>query len=295
MSVRIGVNPIMWSNDDLRSLGGETALQTCLRDAREAGYEGIELGHKFPRSAKPLAATLGAHGLALVSGWYSAALLHRDVRTELAAMRPHLDLLKAFGCRVLILCDTTGAVHGDRRVPLSARPVLTDSEWKRLTLRLTELAQATVTEGVQLAYHPHMGTVVQTGPEIDRLMAETEDSLKLLLDTGHLMFAGADPAAIARRHHGRIAHVHLKDVRLAVMQQALEQDVSFLESVIAGVFTVPSDGDIDFAAVMRSLMPYDGWLVVEAEQDPVKAPPLTYAKTGAAHVFESARRIGLIG
>ena len=128
MSVRIGVNPIVWSNDDLRSLGGDTPLETCLREAHEAGYDGIELGHKFPRDAATLTAVVGAHGLALVSGWYSSALLQRDVAAELGALRPHLDLLKALGCGVLILCETTGAVHDNRARPLSTRPVLTEAK-----------------------------------------------------------------------------------------------------------------------------------------------------------------------
>jgi len=294
MSVRIGVNPIVWSNDDLRSLGGDTSLETCLREAHAAGYDGIELGHKFPRDAAPLAAVVGAHGLALVSGWYSSALLQRDVAAELAALRPHLDLLKALGCGVLILCETTGAVHGDPAVPLSARPVLIEAEWQRLTRGLTELAAATAAEGVRLAYHHHMGTPVQTETEVDRLMAQTGDSVRLLLDTGHLAFAGADPVAVARRHRQRIAHVHLKDVRPALMQQALQQGWSFLDSVVAGVFTVPGDGSIDFAAVAQSIRPYDGWLVVEAEQDPARAPPLTYAKMGAAYVRAVAQQAGLL-
>lgn len=294
MSVRIGVNPIVWSNDDLRSLGGDTPLETCLREAREAGYDGIELGHKFPREAASLSAVLDAHGLALVSGWYSSALLQRDVAAELLALRPHLDLLKALGCRVVVLCETTGAVHGDRAAPLSSRPVLTEPDWRRMTQGLTALAEATAAEGVQLAYHHHMGTPVQTAAEVDRLMAQTGEHVRLLLDTGHLAFAGADPIAVARRHRHRIAHVHFKDVRPDVMHKALQQGWSFLDSVVAGVFTVPGDGSIDFAAVARSIVPYDGWLVVEAEQDPAKAPPLAYAKMGAAHTREVARGAGLL-
>lgn len=293
MSVRLGTNPIAWSNDDLRELGGATPLETCLGEARDAGFEGIELGHKFPREADALRRVLTAHGLALVSGWYSAALLERDAAAEMAAMRPHLDLLKALGCEVLILAETSGAVHGDLAAPLSRRPVLEEAEWTRLGIRLTALAEQAQAEGVAIAYHHHMGTVVQAEAEIDRLMAETGPALKLLLDTGHAAFAGADPVALARRHRGRIAHVHAKDVRHNVMDEARRRDLSFLDAVVAGVFTVPGGGMVDFPAVLRELPGYGGWLVVEAEQDPAKADPLTYARMGRANLAEYARAAGL--
>lgn len=284
--IRIGTNPIGWSNDDLRELGGATPLETCLSEARQAGYAGIELGHKFPRRPETLRPLLEAHGLDLVSGWYSASLRTRSVHDERAALRPHLDLLKAMECTVLIFAETSGAVHGDRATSLSRRPVMGDAEWRPFAARLTELADAVAAEGVALAYHHHMGTVVQSGADIDRLMATTGSSVKLLLDTGHAIFAGADPVALARRHRARIAHVHCKDARPAVMQEALGQDWSFLDAVVNGVFTVPGDGGVDFPLVLRELPAYSGWLVVEAEQDPVKAHPLTYARMG----YESLRR-----
>ena len=294
MAIRLGTNPIGWSNDDLQSLGGATPLETCLREAREAGFEGIELGHKFPRTPDALRAVLAAHGLDLVSGWYSSALLQRDAGTELAALRLHLDLLKALGCTVLILAETSGAVHAKRTARLSQRPVLRDPEWTLLAGRLTQLADAIAAEGVALAYHHHMGTVVQTGAEIDRLMAATGDSVRLLLDTGHATFAGTDPAALARHHRARIVHVHCKDVRRATLQTALADDLSFLDSVVAGVFTVPGDGMVDFTAVLGALSGYRGWLVVEAEQDPAKADPLVYARLGAANLRLLAQQAGLL-
>jgi myo-inosose-2 dehydratase len=280
MSIRLGTNPIAWSNDDLRTLGGTTPLETCLAEARQAGFAGIELGHKFPRDVGALRAVLDRHGLALVSGWYSSNLLQRDATEEMAAMRPHLELLRALGCEVLILAETTGAVHSDQAIPLSRRPVMPSGEWSRFAARLTELARMTRDAGLRIAYHHHMGTVVQTGAEIDRLMTETNDALGLLLDTGHATFAGADPVALAQAYRARIVHVHCKDVRSAVMADCLRKDRSFLHSVIEGVFTGPGDGAIDFAAVLRALPGYAGWLVVEAEQDPAKAHPLTYAQKG---------------
>lgn len=294
MTVRLGTNPIGWSNDDLRSLGGATPLATCLREARAAGFAGIELGHKFPRTPEALRDVLSVHELALISGWYSSALLERDAEAELAAMRPHLDLLKALGCTILIIAETTRAVHGERNVPLSHRPVLAEAEWRVLAPRLTCLAQSVAKEGVAVAYHHHMGTVVQTEVEIDRLMADTGECVRLLLDTGHATFAGVDAAALAQRHRARIAHVHCKDVRREMLRTALAEDWSFLDSVIAGAFTVPGDGMVDFAAVLGALNGYDGWLVVEAEQDPAKADPATYARLGAANLRRFARACGLL-
>jgi inosose dehydratase len=291
--IRIGTNPIGWSNDDLLELGGATPLETCLSEASQAGYAGIELGHKFPRHADTLRPLLRAHGLELVSGWYSASLRTRSVQDEYAALRPHLDLLKAMGSTVLVFAECSGAVHGDRAATLSRRPVMPDAEWHAFAARLTELADAVATEGVALAYHHHMGTVVQTAGEVDRLMAATGPSVKLLLDSGHATFAGADPATLARRHRARIAHIHCKDVRPAIMQQALDHDWSFLDAVVAGVFTVPGDGSVDFPAVLRELHNYNGWLVVEAEQDPVKAHPLTYAKLGYENLRRFAAQAGL--
>ena len=222
MAIRLGTNPIGWSNDDLRELGGSTPLETCLREAKQAGFEGIELGHKFPRTPDALRAVLNAAGLDLVSGWYSASLLTRDAKSEFEAMRPHLDLLKALGCHVLIIAETSNAVHGERGTPLSKRPVLGSGDWSRFCARFDELARATQDHGLALVYHHHMGTVVQTAEEIARLMDGTR-SLRLLLDTGHATFAGADPVALARQWHARVSHVHCKDVREHVMRSAQDR------------------------------------------------------------------------
>ena len=294
MTVRLGTNPIAWSNDDLRELGGATPLDTCLAEAKMAGYAGIELGHKFPRKEAALRPILERHGLALVSGWYSSDLLLRDAAAELQAMRGHLDLLKAMGCGVLILAETSNAIHGDRAVPLSRRPVLPDEDWKQFGRRLTELAEAVAEEGLDVAYHHHMGTVVQSEADIDRLMSSTGRALKLLLDTGHATFAGVDPVALARRYRARVAHVHCKDVRRDVMAVSQRLDRSFLDAVVAGVFTVPGDGMVDFPAVLTALPGYAGWLVVEAEQDPERAHPLTYARLGRENLDRYARQAGLI-
>jgi myo-inosose-2 dehydratase len=295
MTIRIGANPIGWSNDDMRELGGETPLEICLAEAKEAGFEGMELGHKFPREAEALRQALAPFRLACVSGWYSAELLRRDAEAEMRALRPHLDLLKAMGCAVLIFAETSNAIHGDRAVPLSRRPVLRAEEWKPFGRRLTEVGERTLAEGVRLVYHHHMGTIVQSPDDIAALMASTGEAVHLLLDTGHALWGGADPADLARRYRSRISHVHTKDVRKAVLEEARRKDWSFLDAVVAGVYTVPGDGMIDFTAVLGELRGYSGWVVVEAEQDPAKAHPLTYAKRGYAHVRRCLAEAGLLG
>jgi inosose dehydratase len=294
MSVCLGISPIGWSNDDLAELGGDMPLDTCLAEARESGFEGIELGHKFPRDPAILRHLLAYRGLRLISGWYSGRLLERSVAEELEAAEPHRALLAAMGCTVLVYAETTGGIAGDRTRPLSSRPSLPDGGWRDFGIRLTDLADRLADRGIRLAYHHHMGTVVETAAEIDSLMAATGGSVGLLLDTGHLAFAGADPADIARRHGPRINHVHCKDVRPAVLARVRIADQSFLDAMLDGVFTVPGDGTIDFAAVLIALKAanYHSWFVVEAEQDPAKAPPLVYARRGFAHLTTVVRDTG---
>jgi inosose dehydratase len=295
MSVRIGINPITWSNDDLPELGGETPLETCLAEAKQAGYAGIELGNKFPRESAALRPILDRHGLALISGWYSGRLLERSAAEEIRAVEPHLRLLSEMGSAVMVFAETTGGVAGERRRPVTQRPRIAESDWSWFAERLTAVADHLAGRGVRMAYHHHMGTVVETEAEIDRLMRLTGESVGLLLDTGHLTYAGADPAAVARRHIERINHVHCKDVRPEVLTAMRKGDRSFLDAVVEGVFTVPGDGAVDFAGVLGVLKAarYLGWLVVEAEQDPAKAHPLTYARMGHDYLSSAARRIGL--
>jgi inosose dehydratase len=295
MAVRLGVSPIAWSNDDLPELGGDTPLETCLAEARAAGFAGIELGNKFPREGRALRLMLERHDLVLVSGWHGGHLLGHSVEQEMAAIALHRDLLATLGCAVVVYAETTGSISGDRRRRLSTRPRLGDSEWRNFGASLTELSERLAQGGIGLAYHHHMGTVVEDEADIDRLMTATGDSVGFLLDTGHLVFAGVDPAVVARRYGRRINHVHCKDVRENVLAQVRSRDASFLDSVVDGVFTVPGDGMIDFAGVLAALatVQYDGWLVVEAEQDPVTAPPLEYAQKGLAHLSAAAAQAGL--
>ncbi|HWJ04876.1 MAG TPA: myo-inosose-2 dehydratase [Steroidobacteraceae bacterium] len=291
-AIRFGINPLTWSNDDLPSLGAENSLELCLREAQTAGYAGVELGNKFPREPRALRAALEPHGLALVSGWYSARLLERDADAEFDAMQPHLELLAALGSDVMVVAEVTRCIHGDRNMRQSRRPHLAPAEWPVFAARLTRLAELMRARGMRLAYHHHMGTVVQGAQDVDRLMATSGDAVGLLLDTGHLVFAGADPAAIARTHAQRIVHVHCKDVRAEVLADVRNRDTSFLDAVLAGVFTVPGDGTVDYDAVLAPIAAagYRGWLVVEAEQDPALAHPLTYATLGHRNLAAVAER-----
>ncbi len=295
MAVRLGINPIGWSNDDDPALGGDIPLETCLAQARAAGFDGVELGNKFPHQAGALRAVLDAHDLVLASGWYSAELRHRDAVDEIAAMAAHRDLLLAMGCDVMVFAETSGTVHGQRDRPLSSRPQLSDDDWPEFAERLTVVADHLADQGLRMAYHHHMGTVIETAEEIDRLMASTGPSVGLLLDTGHITYAGADPAALARKHIDRIVHVHCKDIRADWLDAARAGDSSFLDAVVAGVFTVPGDGSVDYPAFLAVLADadYRGWLVVEAEQDPAKAPPAEYARMGHENLDLLAAEAGL--
>jgi myo-inosose-2 dehydratase len=294
MTIRIGANPIGWSNDDMPELGGETPLETCLAEAKSAGLEGMELGNKFPREATALKAALAPFGLACIGGWHSILLLERDADAEIAAARAHMDLLKAMGSTVFIAAECSNTIHGTKSAPLSTRPVITDAAvWAEYGRRLTKLAEATKAEGLQLVYHFHMGTFIQNRAEIGKLMDATGPAVGLLLDTGHATWGGSDPVELARTYRHRIFHIHCKDVRPDVRAKSEAGDWSFLDSVIAGVYTVPGDGTVDYTGVFRELPGYSGWVVIEAEQDPAVANPLAYCKMGYAHLTRVLAETGL--
>ena len=294
MAIRIGANPIGWSNDDMQEIGGWIPLEQCLSEAKAAGFVGMELGNKFPREASKLRPILDKFGHALIGGWHSIFLIDREAETEFAEAAHHRKLLKDMGTNVFIVAECTRTIHGDKSKPLSTRPKMTDAEWKRFTERLTILAELLRKEGFQLVYHHHMGTVIQTPDEIDRLMRETGEAVHLLLDTGHATWGGADPTALARKYRHRISHVHCKDVRPAIRKEADAKDWSFLDSVLAGVYTVPGDGMVDYVSVFKELPGYSGWVVVEAEQDPKKAEPAKYAKMGHDNLVRFLKSGGLL-
>ncbi|MCU0830641.1 MAG: myo-inosose-2 dehydratase [Rhizobiaceae bacterium] len=292
-----GTNPIAWSNDDDRTLGADISLATCLDETARIGFDGIEKGHKFPTEPAALKAMLDPRGLRFVSGWHSLNLLAHSVEAEKRAIQPHLDLLKAMGCTVCIVCETSNAVHGNDAIAVRDRPVLPAGQWASFGRDVEAIAAFTASQGLDLVYHHHMGTIVETEAEIDALMAATGPATKLLLDTGHTYFGGGDPLALAKRHMGRVRHIHAKNVRPAVMKQVRDEGLSFLEGVRRGVFTVPGDieGGVDFAPVLKvaAAHGYQGWLVIEAEQDPAARNPFHYQSMGLASLKAMAKAAGL--
>jgi len=299
--VRIGVNPISWVNDDLPSLGAETLLETALSEGAAIGYEGFELGQKFPSDPAVLKATLDAHHLVCVSGWYSGRLAAltagqtdaQAIDSEIARCASHMEKLKHNNVDVLVYGESAGSVQGQIDTPVNHRPCFVSQElWQSYARRLDGFgAHLIETYGIRLAYHHHMGTYVESPNDIDRLMALTDPAkVFLLFDTGHAYFGGAhQPLELLHKHIHRVAHVHCKDVRASVIDKAHNESWSFLDSVLNGAFTVPGDGDVDFSPILRALKNagYGGWLVVEAEQDPAVAPSQAYAQKG----YDTLRRI----
>jgi len=282
--IKLGIAPIAWSNDDLPELGGDTPLETCLREAKAAGFSGVEKGGKFSIDPKVLGPILAAHGVVLCSGWFSGGLRYGSVEEEKQRIADQLHLFQELGAPIMVYAETTGTIQNQIDVPLAERPVMSDDAFGPYGEKLTAFADWLQAEGCPMSYHHHMGTVIETEREVDLLMGATGPSVGLLLDTGHLTFAGGDVLATTKRHAARINHVHCKDIRDDVLKRINPKDWSFLNSVLEGVFTVPGDGMIDYGAFAQRLaeIGYRGWVVVEAEQDPAKANPFEMAKIGFA-------------
>ncbi len=295
MTIRFGVSPIAWANDDMPELGGDTPLENILDDIQQLGFEGVELGGKFPRDASILKPLLARHQLDLIGGWYSASLLTRTAHAEIEALQPHLELLKAMGSSVFVIAETSNAIHGQRARNMSDRPRLTPGSWALFGQRMTEVADYIQAQGLRFAYHHHLGTVVENADDLESLLAMTGHSVGLTLDTGHAALGGIDALRVIARHPHRIAHVHCKDVRRDVFTRMVANGSSFLDGVVAGMFTVPGDGGLDYARIMSALntIDYSGWIVIEAEQDPVIANPRAYAELGLETLKREAAGAGM--
>jgi len=294
MTVTIGINPITWTNDDMPELGGDTPLEVCLTEAKHAGYSGIELGGKFPRRSSELMPIMQRYGLKIVSGWFDGRILEHEVEQEFDAATPHLQLLRDFNCKYVVYADVTRGVHNKIAAPISSRPKLSKTEFQNYGKKITQLAEKMADFGVRMAFHHHMGTIVESDDDVSSLMMNTGEAVGLLLDTGHSIFAGGNPLKLAEKHAKRIVHVHCKDSRRVVLEHSREKDAAFMRAVLDGIFTVPGDGFIDYPAILKVLAgaSYRGWLVVEAEQDPKKAHPLTYATLGFKNLSRLARDAG---
>ena len=296
MSVKLGIAPIAWSNDDMPELGGETSLETCLSEARQAGFTGIESGGKFPKTSEELIPILNKFNINLCSGWYGANLLKRSVKDEMENIRSQLNLFKNCKAACIIFAEVTDSIQADEKKPLSKRPKLEKDDWINYCKKINEIGKRLEDEQMPLAYHHHMGTVIQTHDDTARLMHNTNDSVKLVLDTGHMLFAGGDSLKMIKDFKEKILHVHCKDMRENVLHEALKNDLSFRHAFLKGAFTVPGDGCIDYKPILDELKKnnYSGWLVVEAEQDPKKANPFEYAKKGFNYLSKTAKDSGFI-
>ena len=253
MSVKLGIAPIAWSNDDMPELGGNTSLETCLQEAKAAGFIGIESGGKFPKTSKELIPILNKFNISLCSGWYGANLLKRSVKEEMNNIRPQLDLFKDCKAPCIVFAEVTGSIQANKNIPLSKRPKLNNDEWKKYCEKISEIGRRLEDENMPLAYHHHMGTVVQSQEDTERLMSETNDSVKLTIDTGHMLFAGGNSLKIIQDFKNKIAHVHCKDMREKVLKNSLSNDLSFRDAFLDGVFTVPGDGCIDYIPIFKEL------------------------------------------
>ena len=294
MSIKLGVAPIAWSNDDMPELGAETTLEQCLSEASLAGFTGIESGGKFPKKSEELLPKLEKEKLELCSGWYGAQLLNNNAKKEFSLMKNQLQLFKDCKSPCMVFAEITNSIQGDPNTPLSKKPKLSKDDWNKLISRINEISKMMADEGMPLAYHHHMGTVIETEDETKRLMESTIDTVKLLIDTGHMLFAQGNAINLVKNFSEKLIHVHCKDIRKDVLDKSLKNDSTFRQAFLDGAFTVPGDGCIDYKPFLKLLKDkkYSGWLVVEAEQDPIKANPFKYAKIGYNYLSKTAKECG---
>ncbi len=287
MKARLGIAPIAWWNDDLKELSDDVSLEECLSQARQAGFTGMETGRRFPMDAGELGPVLDAHGMRVCGGWFSGLLLDGDIEVEKDRIAAQMALFKAVDAPCIVYGETAGSIQGNRSAPLATRRRLDEHQIRTYGRKMTAFAEWCAEQGMPLAYHHHMAAVIESEEDVDLLMKHSGEALPLLYDAGHMAFAGGDVLRMIDRHHRRISHVHTKDVRADVIAGLDRTRESFLDAVVKGAFTVPGDGSLDFEAIVRRLAGYgyEGWFVVEAEQDPVKNPPLRMAQIGYAELM----------
>ena len=282
MQAKLGIAPIAWWNDDLAELSDDVSLEECLRQASVAGFTGMETGRRFPMDMTQLGPILDRFGIGVCGGWFSGLLLDGDVEREKERIRAQLDFFVAAKAPCIVYGETARSIQGVRSAPLSTKPKLSEDEIKAYARKMTAFAEWCAGEGMPISYHHHMAAAIETEPEVDLLMANSGEALPLLFYAGHMAFAGGNVMRVIDKHHKRISHVHTKDVRRNVIDKLDRSKESFLDAVVKGAFTVPGDGSLDFAAIVQRLADhgYEGWFVVEAEQDPKANPPLEMAKKG---------------
>ena len=295
MAVEIGISPIAWQNDDLPDLTAAYTMEQALREGREIGYTGVERGQRMPKGTDELRAYLEAADIKLCGGWCSGASLVNGFDDECAAITEQVDQFIALDAPCIVYAECSNTVQGQQGVPVNGRPTLTRDEMKDYAARVTKVAKWVRDRGMAVAYHHHMGTIVESEEDVNWFMEFTGPEVELCFDTGHMLFGGGDVMRVLNRWSDRVSHVHYKDIRPEIVADVRTNDRSFLDAVIAGAFTVPGDGCIDFGAVTAKLksMGYAGWIVVEAEQDPAKAPPYEYSKLGYDHIVAQCKAHGL--
>lgn len=280
MKARLGIAPIAWWNDDLAELSDDVSLEECLRQASDAGFTGMETGRRFPMNMDELGPILDRYGISVCGGWFSGVLLDGDIEAEKDRIAPQMEFFIAAQAPCIAYGETARSIQGNRRAPLSTKPKLSESEMASYGRKISDFAEWCAKQGMPISYHHHMAAAVETEAELDLFMKHS--SVPLLFDAGHMAFAGGDVMQVIENHYARITHVHTKDIRRAVVDGLDRGRESFLDAVIKGAFTVPGDGSLDFEAIVKALAAkgYEGWFVVEAEQDPVVNPPLDMARTG---------------
>lgn len=281
-NVKLGIAPIAWTNDDLPDLGGENTFEQCVSEMALAGFTGSEVGNKYPRDPETLEKALSLRGVEICNAWFSTFLISRPYEETEKGFEEHVAFLSRMGAKVVGVSEQSYSTQGIQDQPVfEGKHVMDDEEWKLLCGGLNRLGKLSLEKyGVALTFHHHMGTVVQSAAEVERMMEGTDPAyVSLLFDTGHFAYCGEDPLAMAKKHAGRIKHVHLKDIRPDVVAKVKAEKMSFLDGVRAGAFTIPGDGCIDYDPIFKVLEEsgYEGYMVVEAEQDPSKANPLEYA------------------
>jgi inosose dehydratase len=282
MKARLGIAPIAWWNDDLKELSDDVSLEECLRQASEAGFTGMETGRCFPMDAAVLGPILEQYGIQVCGGWFSGRLLVGDIEEEKDRIAQQMALFKATNAPCIVYGETGRTIQGDRSAPLATRPRLDEEQIKTYGRKMTAFGEWCAEQGMPISYHHHMAAPIESEEDVDLLMKHSGEGLPLLYDAGHMAFAGGDVLRVIDKHHKRISHVHTKDVRQKVIDGIDRARESFLDAVVKGAFTVPGDGSLDFETIVKRLAGYgyEGWFVVEAEQDPIRSPPLKMARIG---------------
>ena len=290
--IKLGIAPIGWTNDDMPDLGGEITFEQCVSEMALAGYKGCEIGNKYPKTVEGMHEYLDIRGLQIANRWFSSFILTKPFEEVEKDFRENCEFLKGCGAKRIGASEQSYSIQGQMETPVFEKKyVMNDDEWKKFTDGLSKLGNIAKEYGITLVYHHHMGTVVQTAEEIDKMMDMCDpDAVYLLFDTGHLAYCGEDYMYILKKYINRIKHVHLKDIRPDVVADVKAKGESFLQGVRKGTFTVPGDGVIDFEPIFKVLEEnnYEGYVLVEAEQDPAIANPFEYAKKARAYIAEKA-------